>query len=444
MLLQQGAGATINQRCRGGTLPVEHAIAFNCLASVKMMLDADSVLDLPKDNHLPFLNPLQLAIKESTDDIIECMIDVLVDRRCRLRDLAISTLSPHHVARLGISTTDMEILDGQAYDVVAALEQRNVNIPAVIKPPWHKRTVFHIIELTPTQYESLYARGFHDVDTFCSDGLTPLMCLESTLIMSLKQFLQRVLWLISKGADLDREPQYIFRAPGTTAIHSISSWIGASIWDTLVYLKHKGILSEKLEFDCKIFDRLEALEEDCRLFIRQTFSRETYDGCLCACSAHGCAPATMMLKTPTNFNRGAEINPTYSIGRLWLIESIYYHMGAQFRVWPWLSREIIRVETFERLELTHTCCEGSSVFDWVPYCIDQDIEEIQEEEHFLIDRLDTLVTEFHEKYIELGVPIPEFLKGYWESRMEEIENEDVLDDEDIARIRDLGVAIHEL
>lgn len=436
LLLQYGAGATINQLDSNGFLPLEYAIGLNCLPTVKMMLDADCALDSRDMNRAP-KDLLEVVAANRSDEMMEWLQDALVNRRNRLRDLAFSTLSLSDVATLGISTTD--VLDDKASSVFAALEQRNINIPAALTVSRFEKSVFHSDFLSLPQYESLFTRGFHDVDSFCSEGLTPLMNLGYLWEQSLEKSIQLGLWLISKGADLDREHQN-YLVPCTTAAHIISSGLGNSIR----FLVRGDLVSK---FDRRsttiIYSGYPALEENHRLFVEQLFSKKTYDGCLCACSVHGCAPAIMMLKgLHLRLDLRAKDSTVRREMQLWVIGWMSHHVGVQFNGQPWLSQEIIRFETFERLGLTHTCCKVKK-WDILPHFSDQCVDEIQDEERFLIDKLETLVTEFQAKYIELDVPIIDFLEGYWESRMNEVENEDVLDDDAIAKIRDLGVVLHD-
>lgn len=437
LLLQYGAGATINQLDSKGFLPLEYAIRLNCLPTVKMMLDADCALDSRDMNRAP-KNLFEDVAANRSDEIMECLQDALVNRRNRLRDLAFTTLSSSDVASLGISTTD--VLDGKASGVFAALEQWNINIPAALTVSRFEKSVFHNEYLSSTQCESLFTRGFHDVDSFCSEGLTPLMNVRYFWMQSLEKSLQRLLWLISKGADIDRERQN-YSVPGTTAVHIISSWVGDLI-NSLVYEEFETTFKSRTK---AIFgSHCGTFEENRRLFIERLISRKTYDGCLCACSVHGCAPAITMLKglLPLFFDLDIEDRPLLRKGRLWVIEWMRHHWGVQFKGLPWLSQEIMRFETFERLGLTHTCCKLKGR-DWLPNFAHQCVDEIHDEERYLIDKLETLVTEFQAKFIELGVSTTDFWKGYWESRMNEVENEDVLDDDAIAKIRDLGVVLHD-
>lgn len=69
-----------------------------------------------------------------------------------------------------------------------------------------------------------------------------------------------------------------------------------------------------------------------------------------------------------------------------------------------------------------------------------DISEVQEEERFLIDQLEQLVSEFELKYKELCVSLPEFLRGYWAERMEEVLTE-VFDEDEAHAMEEAGVVV---
>lgn len=101
---------------------------------------------------------------------------------------------------------------------------------------------------------------------------------------------------------------------------------------------------------------------------------------------------------------------------------------------------MFRVCTFESLGLRHTCrdhyCPNSELGDVEL----DDIAEVQAEERLLIEQLEELVSEFELKYRELGVSLPEFLRGYWAERMEEVLAEGF--DEDEARsMGEVGVVL---
>ncbi|KAL9627274.1 MAG: hypothetical protein Q9204_006684 [Flavoplaca sp. TL-2023a] len=81
-----------------------------------------------------------------------------------------------------------------------------------------------------------------------------------------------------------------------------------------------------------------------------------------------------------------------------------------------ISREIIRLGTFERLGLRHTCCYYvDGVFETVEPA---EADEIRDEDRDGIQLLESLLPEFEEK---LGdEDIKSFIDGYWSTRMEEV------------------------
>ncbi|KAL4793071.1 hypothetical protein BDV19DRAFT_391512 [Aspergillus venezuelensis] len=107
-----------------------------------------------------------------------------------------------------------------------------------------------------------------------------------------------------------------------------------------------------------------------------------------------------------------------------------------------LAPTIIRICTFNILGLTHTC-RGHDSYDWQGGNVSlTDVPVIQEEERFLIARLEDLVAEFVCKYEEQQVSLADFLENYWVPRMNEIlEEENVYDEQEAARMREVGVVV---
>jgi ferritin len=71
-----------------------------------------------------------------------------------------------------------------------------------------------------------------------------------------------------------------------------------------------------------------------------------------------------------------------------------------------------------------------------------EVEEIRDEEHTMLDELDELVLGFESKYNDLGIPLGEFLRGYWSEQMAEVlSHETILDKDEACRVRQLGVRL---
>lgn len=441
LLLHYGGRAILDRPNNGGVLPLSYSCRDNCLEAVKLMLEADSALYRVSGVSSQYVDfgVFERAIEtRCTDEIINHLEIAFEDRRARLYTLATSNLSRQELEELEI--TDDRLLDEKAYKVYVALREREIPVsPALYTPPWGQETVFHDEHLSPARGESLYRRGFLDVDGISYSGLTPLMHMGSWFRIALKSALQRVSWLISKGADPGRRfDQSIWSSndPSITAAHYICSWIGKAVysnWETV----HAEINRTWL------FGYLEELEDESQSVLGQLVCTQLYDDCRCACSSHGCSPALMMLKGTTSENIYYG-HPTSFRRRIWVIDWLNNVLSHHHEAWKRVSRDFIRYETFEKLALTHTCCKRRVQVYSLLYDMDKtEREEIRDEERLMISKLDALVSEFEEKYVELGVSLPDFLDGHWKTRMEEVEREEEpLDDGEIAKIRDLGVVIH--
>ena len=441
----------VDQEDSAGTLPMAYAYASRCSEAVRLISEAGSALlalryakssgDFLGDSY----DRLWGFSEQATYDIRSHLYDALMDRRRRLMSLAITKLCQKDLEELRV--TDDRLLEEEALNVYKALERRNFVIPPALRVPFHQTTVFYHQRLTPTIGEALYKCGFLDVDDIDSLGFTPLMLIPSATWSTIKPALQRASWLISKGANPERKNEqsvYLPRGPNITAAHYLCFWIGIAVfWDDESGFKHpmentwlSGLLEEPVE--------------DYLLLLGRLFSSKLYDSCICACSSHGCTPAkTLLYSMSVEFRKYAPSRCKSDLvlpidPQLWMIEWFTPLLGDSHCVWQSLSQDIIRYETFEKLELTHTCCGTIPRQGLIHTRHDStEREEIHDEERLLIGKLETLVAEFTEKYTELGVSLPDFLKGYWKTRMEEIEKEEEpLDDEEIAKIEGLGVVIH--
>ena len=435
-----------------------YSCASNFLEAVRLMLEADSALyasynvDLKDEQNVVYekvvkkkKSVLEIAIEHSTGEIVNHLQIALKDRRSRLMSLAITQLCHDDLQTLNI--TDDRLLDEKAFDVYEALERRNVVIPSALRVPSYRTTVYHQI-LPPAINESFYRCGFIDVDGIDYFGFTPLMKLEDPRMYRFNCPLQRASWLISKGADPRRrtEQGLVLRLGlNTTATHYLCSWIGIAAAQE--FRDDRSLVFERTQ----TIRELKESGEDSPLLLGKLLSVKLYDNCVCACSNQGCTPITMLLKNMSLWTSKWEppIGQSSLLilldYRAWLTEWFTKLRVHRHKIWQWLSQEIIRYETFVKLELTHTCCKvnGSLGYHILPRYDSTERKEIRHEERFLISKLETLVAEFTEKYTELGVSLPDFLKGYWKTRMEEVEREEEpLDDEEIAKIRELGVVIH--
>ena len=114
-----------------------------------------------------------------------------------------------------------------------------------------------------------------------------------------------------------------------------------------------------------------------------------------------------------------------------------------------IVEKVIRFETFEALQLSHTCCDAIEEYTW-EYSIrrrytPEDVREIHEEWEELLSKYEDLVAEFCLMFQELGGNLTSFLFGYWQTRMEEVlKEEEPYDEEDTSKLREIGVVLEEV
>ena len=158
------------------------------------------------------------------------------------------------------------------------------------------------------------------------------------------------------------------------------------------------------------------------------------DNCKCACSQDACSAITTMLSRSIScLDELSRIKAVWSFVQ-WLVALL----DITCDVWTHLSASIICFMTFEKLQLTHTCCTWGmsyfAVFD------DTDSIEIQEEQSADLERLSQLMSEFREAFMRFRVPLTDFILGYWKLRMGQVmRGGQVVDEFEIQQLCDIGV-----
>lgn len=120
----------------------------------------------------------------------------------------------------------------------------------------------------------------------------------------------------------------------------------------------------------------------------------------------------------------------------------------------------VRVCTFDRLGMRHTCCVHTSFVDGIVSrrSLDRldrldrlepiievmdhlEAEEIREEDRYLAENLEELMIEFKARLRDRTQSFRDFLK-WWMGRMDEVDEEDdTIPDEDIETMVDIGVRL---
>ena len=367
--------------------PIDYAIDDNQHEAILLLLDTDSMTN---QRHRHVLAKLMCYNYEPSSHIVTATIESMVRRSNRLRSLAIAHFSPCELDRLCISPEDgpLQILDAYAAPTANALENVGVRIPEALEPGWGVATVYHYqryqFRFSPELPDRLWSSGFHDTNDYDEDGFTPLHHACDSLKLDMAS------WLMSHGGD----PTTVVRNHSLNAFHLLANSVNGWTLARTMY----DIVADHLD----IISRIGGL-----------CGTSCQDDCRCACSPQGCTPTSVLLRAAT---------------RDWCEkEDIFSSWCRSLDLSPdaidICCLEFARMETFERLDITHVCCKIDSwpiaaISDPMP----QDtIEEIQDEESEIIDQLKSWMGLYEEERAKFEGSAIEFLSNWSDMLKDELD-----------------------
>lgn len=438
LLLSTSCKEFVNVENAEHASPLQHAIEHHCLESVQLLADADSAL-YSADGTADLETAIRLGAVRV--EIVQCLLHHSIDRRRRLKTIAFQSLPPEMVA--DVPGGD-KLLDSMASEVYRRLIKYGMDVPSSLRMLASEGSIYARVwnrygnwslgyQMTfddvIIQAKLLYDAGFHDIDE-----LEGVETRYRTLIMqvamyphSLDDFLDPfqlvfISWLVDNGARLDKKDAiYDYELASLVGQTPASHYVAKAIFVPL------SLMSWPLnEYPLPMVshDRAKSL-------IGEVLAEPTRDRCNCACSTNGCIAFLQFWKDgrlrirrhqeqdDSNHRGGQDqYSQTQAIRFLrWLDDNTCLAIDD----WHSLSSAILRLLTFQELQLTHTCCVYEHHFyGGFHQFPTNDREEIQEEEEKTIQQLEDLVAEFEEKYHELEIHLLDFLDGYWSQRMHEI------------------------
>lgn len=422
-----------------------------CSEAVKLVLEAERSHPLQLTRHEHWV----LAMLSASMKARDLVIDDLKCRRQELKELGLLHLSSKQIDRMDLRKP--KVLDYYTGEVLEALKAVRIPVPSrletelkalgrsggslfyIMGPPSRElgmagplssraASVFHILGASPNTgdtpsvralADSLYSKGFHDIDVPDCAGVTPLTgkslkgCFSQDFIQwnwgtSIES------WLIEHGASLDTQvPQHV---AGYTATHHLFRWIGFQ----------SGFTKQSSPFQL-----VHSFWES-----EGGFTQQSLDACRCKCSIGGCNPYNTLWKMLLQrFHADWRRVPS------WYQWSRHYGPGenqqdsghdARQRLMDFILEETLLLEeacelpqpvkiiclracTFAMLPLRHTCCdEGDRT------CDDEEVREIWEEDQIDIARLEILMDEFAKTLREMDCSLTEFYQAHWIDRMNEV------------------------
>ncbi|KAM0804469.1 hypothetical protein BDR22DRAFT_960096 [Usnea florida] len=434
LLLQAGADAECRDYCN--STPLLYAIDMSLVEPIRILALADcSLLDdwfaglSLKNGKLPLERAVAIEIGAHVDRrqtsaaemVVNLLVDMIVDRRQRLYDLAKSALPVTDSDRLCHET---HLPDESASQLYSALERHGTAVPLALAPGEDGGTLFHQIKHSSRVAERLWKAGFRSIDGRDPLGRTPLMSSPSYDVQSphiITQYLEYAAWLVEKGADLYAKQDLTWyyelyrhesQLLSVTALHFVSYYLGSS-WKWVSWNRLRNWLEENCSVSSKEMLQRILMDNDS-------------DACLCACSVGGCTTFTVLAKSYMgNRSKGP------SLVDLWPIVTNFCG--------PSKIPEFLRIMTFEELDMTHTCC-FKNIRGWYWKTKDKaEIDEIRDEEAEDLQKLEELLEEFEAKRTELDIPFDDFITEYWQPRMDEVRNEGTLDED---ALREIGVKVY--
>ncbi|KAF4157379.1 hypothetical protein CNMCM6936_005687 [Aspergillus lentulus] len=190
-------GADVNCEDNDHRRPIHLAVACQQAQAVEILLQADCSVSTPEYSN----SLLQEALIQGRvfDHVTDLIIDALIDRHTRLRDLALSVL-PNNSGS-SVDTEKETLSEIRAPEIYDSLIRAKQNVPPALQVDRDEEGVYDTadmhgnIRLTVTLADKLWRGGFHRVDEFAPlNGLTPL--LQSWYIADFDM----VSWFIEKGA----------------------------------------------------------------------------------------------------------------------------------------------------------------------------------------------------------------------------------------------------
>ncbi|KAL4922626.1 hypothetical protein BDW62DRAFT_196630 [Aspergillus aurantiobrunneus] len=374
--------------------------------------------------------------------VFQALAGCLAARRHRLEQQARTHLLPNQLHELGMDRLQ-GLLDAQAclveHHLRKVTDDLSQGVPVINDLYSCQRSVYHLVGCNVQAADSLYAVGFATVDQIDMAGRSPLALLRPPILSDhglgarLTPFLEMCEWFIDKGIPLDTQSSTSPLLPIHTVADGMKDSLSRALRDK--WLKSMGPWSAHIEQ--AIGEVVEEWRMVCARYpkLLQQILGDTQhrDCCVCACSIDGCLPSTIALGRIWTGPGDIPLIHGYIVARLLdgdTLNALHYS----------LAPVALRSCTFEGLGLRHTCRQHYPRYPINGDIGVDDVAEVQAEEQPLIEQLEELVSEFELKYEELGVPLPEFLMGYWKTRMEKVLAEG-FDEGEACRMRGVGVVV---
>lgn len=261
--------------------------------------------------------------------------------------------------------------------------------------------LYHTEILSVVGAQALYDNGFTQIDYNKEDLEIPLLFHMRDYFLR-KEKLDLIQWLYNKKRSLSKS------CPRTHM--SCSQILVQAIINDIHFYKAGYSIGYGLE------ERLLYLSKY-RSMLADAFSDPYQDRCTCFCSSGGGDVMKIIL---TECPKREVLPDAEELGRFVLTE-VFDLLRINIEEHPELLQSALRVKTFDRLGMTHTC---SWIHTRFPYkrieLSEQEKSEIHCTERNDIVMLESLLTHFESEWSNYSGTFLEFLDSNWEPRMESV------------------------
>jgi hypothetical protein len=262
---------------------------------------------------------------------------------------------------------------------------------------------------------------WHNSEPAIDVQVTPLWIVSRYSLLKWKDFWAVVKWLIERDAN----------------VHWISPILTTPAHEIIAHARCAAIYSSSIR---PIIDT-EAILLDC-----------PPDGCTCYCSQQGCNGIGYIFRTRRTLWQyyACSRAVSYRYHKIYVVPHLLHLVDDNPRL-TWMGPAILRMWTFDKLALTHTCCAREEIastyarFSDRYYCSSlEEKEEIHDIERADIDELEELMTEFEVAWAAFPNSFVKFITEVWKPRMREIRKSRRKDPERYRQdVRKLGVKLNE-
>lgn len=429
-----------------GSTALDYALKLNEPDCVRMLLGASAEMDLETMQNIE-----RWEQRRENNAIIPILTDCLAERRQELLHLANeSARQIPNLERPNIEEGLGVLIQEEAYEIVQTLLANGISVPrrfSNVQPG----SVYHSAHMNAEMAEALLSSGFdHTAVDFM--GFTPLMTVDLVALTRRHEAanlvsgaVELVDWFLAHGED----PRALIPTSGLTGgagcggqrlAHRVASELGRCLRDPTALSGYRATPR-----------------------VSEILTSPATDSCTCLCTGKGCSAASVFSRemwgsiTAGGASCGSQALDWGTVRMITdtLTSRLAGHPGArQF------ASSFLRVSTFERLGMSHTCCryvnncgkyEGADngvalailkgEYKLIEVMDADDVSEIQEEDRYLAKLLETLVQEFDVKYEESGLPLSDFFHSYWRARMDEVEAGNKVSKEELEALRSTGVVL---